>query len=93
MWITPTTGSATRLAAVVYALDKLGIDWNGSELAVILLQPEEESVVLPPGEWHLLDGTKVTGSHVFSRVDIGEGTVAFSAEWKPMTGSKAAGSS
>jgi hypothetical protein len=84
--ITQASGSANRVAAVVFALEQLKIDWRNSELAIFLLGDEDESVVLPPGDWHLLDGTSVRGGHVFSRAEVGEATVAFSGEWNSAAG-------
>jgi hypothetical protein len=84
--ITPVAGSANRLGAVVYALNQAQIDWGESELAIFVLGESEDRVTLPPGNWHLLDGRQVQGGHVFTREEIGEATVAFSAEWNPAAG-------
>jgi hypothetical protein len=84
--ITPVAGSANRLAAVVYALNQSQIDWQESELAIFVLAEGNDGVTLPPGDWHLLDGSHVEGGHVFTRDEIGDATVAFSALWNPTTG-------
>jgi hypothetical protein len=84
--VTPQSGSAKGLAAVVHALDKLEIDWDESELTLFVLAEGEDSVTLPPGDWHLMDGRSVQGGRVFSREDIGEVIVAFSAGWNSAAG-------
>ena len=85
--VTPKTGPAIRISAVVDALQGLDIDWRESQLMVI--GPEADGTAeLPPGSWVIAaTQRRIEGGYVFTADEIGDGVVAFSSEFHPGAGS------
>ena len=85
--VTPKTGPAIRISAVVDILQIFDIDWRESQLMVIV--PEADGTAeLPPGSWVIAakPQRRIEGGYVFDADEIGDGVVAFSADFYPGVG-------
>ena len=85
--VTPKTGPAVRISAVVDTLRSFDIDWQKSQLMVLV--PEADgTAALPPGSWAIRTKPqrRIEGGYVLTADEIGDGVVAFSSDLHPGVG-------